>query len=199
MQHLATPPRPYNHMTPRQAASACALARAYGHYWAGCPGVDGLCSVAEIEALSRATEETGEPGALMGIRAPSLDASGRVVHETMSGRLIWTVDRDGNVLVDVRRPFGTVIRAEIYRSVGAGMVVSVLEHDEPNVRYRHVDALTDVAFALGVSTQERQRVWAKFPGAAAEEIPCNEAALRELGIVAPRPPITLSAIVAGRW
>lgn len=188
-------------MTPRQATTACALARAYGHYWAGCPGVEGLRSVTEIEALSLATEETGEPGALMGIRAPSLDAQGRVVHETMSRRLLWTVDRDGNVLVDVRRPhpIGTVIRAEIYRSVGAGVVVSILEHDEPNVRYRHVDALTDVAFALGVSTQERQRVWSKFPGAAAEEIPCNEATLRDIGIVAPRPPITLSAIVAGRW
>jgi len=168
-------------LTTKQASAAHALASAYGHYWAS-PAAKGLISVVEIEAASRASEAAEAAagyGSASGITAPSC-CDGLVVHRTGGRRVEWVVDRAGVVTVTVLRACSVaeegvrpVLRAEVYTSVGAGVVVSVLWDDgEPCAR--HVEQLAFAARALGCGDEEISRLQAKYPNAAPnqEVAPC---------------------------
>lgn len=171
-------------MTPAQAKSARALARSFGHFWADvAPG--------SLDPVEITVESAKLPsGPCGGIPAPSWSTTrlGLLEHVTSSGRVRWFVDALGDVLVEVSRPDGPCIVAEIYRSVGAGLVLTIHRADEARVCARHVSALLDVATALGVSEAECCRVWSRFPEAEAE-------ADGWLAVEAPRPPVTLASLI----
>lgn len=98
----ATPRRPYGHL---QFNRLAALASAHGHWWT-CYA-EGLSeprpqgwTPEEVNAAASAGDEIG----MGGIGAPERDILGAASHVTATGRLQWTVERDGEaVLLGSRR------------------------------------------------------------------------------------------------
>lgn len=127
-----------------QATTAWKLARSHGHLWAYLPEAEAaniLTRDGWTEALwgaLNAAERLGS-GLIGGIVAPS-QHDGVIRHTTGSGRLTWTVDRDGVVTLLVDRPSGPVLLVRI----GAEIDVRDLG------RYggRHVEALRPALYAL---------------------------------------------------
>ncbi len=85
-------------LTPAQFAAARALASAHFHLWGGVP--EGTYDLDAIRAWSE-SENAGD--SFPGIEAPEMDGS-NIVHTTGTGRLTWTVERDGDVTLQIFRP-----------------------------------------------------------------------------------------------
>ena len=92
-------------ITCKQYAAHRRIAAAYGHLWAQlCPAtIDQPISVEEIRRMTCAAVDAEEFPRVGGIYAPTLSGAG-IHHETMTGRLRWTVDADGDAWFGLYRP-----------------------------------------------------------------------------------------------
>jgi hypothetical protein len=125
-EEVATAPAPVavplSTMTWNQFREVFTLASAFGHEWTfGMPFVASHEKEALMMAFYKETNN-GDPIAIAslsrtrregnwapGIETPVL-VDGNVVHKTGTGRVEWTVDRNGVVTVLVTRPNGPVLR-----------------------------------------------------------------------------------------
>lgn len=106
-----------------QLATAHRLAAAYGHSWA-IEATRILRTPVTPAQIQAALQKATPAGEMLGIEAPTLDDRGFVVHTTASGRLRWTVYRDGSVKLDICRPDGVVLAATVDRKGATSMVVT---------------------------------------------------------------------------
>lgn len=145
------------------------LARAYGHWYAPYidphldAGLDHGALIVRVEARQDSEDFDSLPMPCTVAGPPEPDG----YHETGTGRLRWSVNEDGVVMVGVYRPNPDVVawrkawaegdgtpepRAEPVRVISAtidGVTVEILDIEGAYVR--HVDALAEVCRALGTT------------------------------------------------
>lgn len=142
-----------------QFCTAWALARAHSHGWATeIPFSEIVLAVEHASTPEEACAEIRElydrfaiPFGIRGIDCPEFDGP-NIVHETVTGRLSWTVWPDGGVTFLVATPYGVVAQADV--SAPEVAWADSREYDEPipyirrrvnmwarNARPRHIRAL----------------------------------------------------------
>ena len=84
----------------------------------------------------------------LGWICPIMDDAGRVVHITGTRRLSWAVDRHGSACIEISRPSGVVLRAEVARGRALPHVrVDVVRG--ATFHFEHVDSLIGALRAAG--------------------------------------------------
>lgn len=135
-----------------QYRKAFALGAAFSHGWVECcpdpKDVHGNVPLAELETLvsrkSRKQTELGFLGIPMLLR---LNERGFVEHTTGTGRVHWTIDVAGNVVVSIRRPeTGECLSAFISKKGDVHVRLT-----GGHARWRHGSSLLDVTDALNAT------------------------------------------------
>lgn len=156
-------------LTQRQMRVAMALARRHGHEWAFAIEDEGAwfdledVSVREIGAYVEDVR-----GGMPGISAPWLVGE-TVYHSTGTGRTSWWVDRRGDVQININRPDGVVLRADLRNGA-----LRILHYAQP-MHDRHVYALQRAVEAAldgyGWTRQMRAEYERRFRQLRAEALP----------------------------
>ncbi len=131
-------------LTIPQIRTAWLLGVHFGHEWATL-FTSAPTSLEEIIKVYHSSSNRRKPTFQWGIERPELNASGEVEHTTTTGRLSWTIRKDGLVRFMVTRKSGALLTVVF----DGTRILSAYRHTAGgNVEPRHIEALEGAFAAL---------------------------------------------------